>query len=148
MDGASVIFKRLEKVGEPYSYSNMSLSIYNVLMQRYKVFVEPIFNDNSIFTIYNTVNKTISIEIKNKEDMEKVDNSKEEQLWEQRRYETAKEFMSVVMGRANYDPIIAPIMSCSCSGEEINPYSHIAVLSVQAADALIEVLKRKEKEEV
>lgn len=148
LDGASVIFKRLEKVGEPYSYSNMSLGIYNVLMQRYKVFVEPIFNDNSIFTIYNTVNKTISIEIKNKEDMENIDNSKEEQLWEQRRYETAKEFMSVVMGRANYDPIIAPIMSCSCSGEKINPYSHIAVLSVQAADALIEVLKVKEKEEV
>lgn len=78
--------------------------------------------------------------------MEKVDNSKEERLWEQRRYETAKDFMSVVMGRANYDPITAPIMSCSCSGEEINPYSHIAVLSVQAADALIEVLKGKEKE--
>lgn len=78
--------------------------------------------------------------------MENIDNSKEEQLWEQRRYETAKEFMSVVMGRANYDPIIALIMSCSCSGEEINPYSHIAVLSVQAADALIEVLKGKEKE--
>lgn len=80
--------------------------------------------------------------------MENIDNSKEEQLWEQRRYETAKDFMSVVMGRANYDPIIAPIMSCSCSGEKINPYSHIAVLSVQAADALIEVLKGKEKEEV
>lgn len=74
--------------------------------------------------------------------MENIDNSKEEQLWEQRRYETAKEFMSVIMGRANYDPIIAPIMSCSY------PYSHIAVLSVQAADALIEVLKGKEKEEV
>ena len=76
--------------------------------------------------------------------MEK-DNSKEEQLWEQRRYETAKDFMSVIMGRANYDPITAPIMSCSCSGEKINPYSYIAVLSVQAADALIEVLKGKKE---
>lgn len=73
--------------------------------------------------------------------MEKVDNSKEERLWEQRRYETAKEFMSVVMGRVNYDPINAPIMSCSCSEKKINPYSHIAALSLQATDALIEVLK-------
>lgn len=81
--------------------------------------------------------------------MEIVENVlSQEQIDELRRYETAKEFMSVIMSRANFDPINAPIMSCSCSGEKINPYSHIAVLSVQAADALIEVLKRKEKEEV
>lgn len=67
----------------------------------------------------------------------------QEQIDELRRYETAKEFMSVIMGRANFDPINAPIMCCSCSGEKINPYSYIATISVQAADALLEALKGK-----
>ena len=68
-DGISVIFKKLEKVGEPYIFSNMA--IHNITMQRYKVFVKPIFTDNSIITTHNIVNETISIEIKqNKEDME------------------------------------------------------------------------------
>lgn len=67
----------------------------------------------------------------------------QEQIWEQRRYEAAKEFMSVIMGRANFDPINAPIMCCSCSGDKINPYSYIATISVQAADALLEALKGK-----
>jgi hypothetical protein len=73
LDGASVVFKKLEKVGEPYIFSNME--IHNITMQRYKVFVKPIFTNNSIITTYNMVNETISIEIKNKEDMEeKKDN--------------------------------------------------------------------------
>ena len=67
LDGASVVFKKLEKVGEPYIFSNMS--IHNITMQRYKVFIKPIFTDNSIFTTYNTLNETISIEIKNKGNM-------------------------------------------------------------------------------
>lgn len=76
--------------------------------------------------------------------MEIVENVlSQEQIDELRRYETAKEFMSVIMGRANFDPINAPIMCCSCSGEKINPYSYIATISVQAADALLEALKGK-----
>ena len=67
LDGASVVFKKLEKVGEPYIFSNMS--IHNITMQRYKVFIKPIFTDNSIITTYNMVNETISIEIKNKGNM-------------------------------------------------------------------------------
>lgn len=67
LDGASVVFKKLEKVGEPYIFSNMA--IHNITMQRYKVFVKPIFTNNSIFTTYNTLNETISIEIKNKGNM-------------------------------------------------------------------------------
>ena len=68
-DKSYVIFKKLEKVGEPYIFSNMA--IHNITMQRYKVFVKPIFTDNSIITTHNIVNETISIEIKqNKEDME------------------------------------------------------------------------------
>ena len=68
LDGASVVFKKLVKVGEPYIFSNMA--IHNITMQQYKVFVKPIFTDNSIITTYNMINETISIEIKNKEDME------------------------------------------------------------------------------
>lgn len=76
--------------------------------------------------------------------MEIVENVlSQEQIDELRRYETSKEFMSVIMGRANFDPINAPITCCSCSGEKINPYSYIATISVQAADALLEALKGK-----
>lgn len=88
-----------------------------------------------------TVSNTKSLA---KEDMQIVENVlSQEQIDELRRYETAKEFMSIIMGRANFDPINAPIMCCSCSGEKINPYSYIATISVQAADALLEALKGK-----
>lgn len=140
-DDKSVVFKKLEKVGEPIIYMSRTfqrLKSSDAGQCKYCYFGNQVCNPQLCGE------ESFLIEIKqNKEDMEKVDNSKEERLWEQRRYETAKEFMSVVMSRANYDPINAPIMSCSCSEEKINPYSHIATLSVQAADALIEVLKGK-----
>lgn len=73
----------------------------------------------------------------------------QEQIWEQRRYEAAKEFMSVIMGRANYDPLIAHYSCCGCGcssdeEENYNPYLFIAQVSVDAADALIDRLKEKE----
>lgn len=77
--------------------------------------------------------------------MEIVNNTlTQEQIWEQRRYEAAKEFMSVIMGRANYDPLTAHYNCCSCYSEEENnnPYSYIAQMSVNAADALIDILKK------
>lgn len=62
-----VIFKKLEKVGEPYEY-------YGYIYQEYHVFEEPIFTENyaTIATIRQFgVNSKISIGIKqNKEDME------------------------------------------------------------------------------
>lgn len=68
--------------------------------------------------------------------------------WNQRRYELSKEFMSVIMGRANYDPMTAHYnyCACGCSEEEENnnPYLSVAQLSVAAADALIDTLKGKE----
>ena len=89
-DGKSVIFKKLEKVGEPYIFSNMS--VHNITMQRYKVFVKPIFTNNSIITTYNMVNETISIEIKNKEDMEE---SVEEKLFCDKVAKANAEYMKV-----------------------------------------------------
>ena len=74
LDGASVVFKKLVKVGEPYIFSNMA--IHNITMQQYKVFVKPIFTDNSIITTYNIENETISIEIKDKEDMKENEKNK------------------------------------------------------------------------
>lgn len=66
-DRKSVIFKKLEKVGEPYEY-------YGHIYQEYHVFEEPIFTENyaTIATIRQFgVNSKISIEIKqNEEDME------------------------------------------------------------------------------
>ena len=69
-DGLSVVFKRLEKVGEPYEFDGH-------LFQSYRTFEVPIFTEN-----YATVrelgnNSKISIEIKqNKEDMEDLDKIK------------------------------------------------------------------------
>ena len=63
-DGKSVVFRKLEKVGEPYEF-------YGHIFQSYHTFEVPIFTEN-----YATVrefgnNSKISIEIKqNKEDME------------------------------------------------------------------------------
>ena len=69
-DKSYVIFKKLEKVGEPYEFDGH-------LFQSYRTFEVPIFTEN-----YATVrelgnNSKISIEIKqNKEDMEEKNNAK------------------------------------------------------------------------
>ena len=69
-DGLSVVFKKLEKVGEPYEFDGH-------LFQSYRTFEVPIFTEN-----YATVrelgnNSKISIEIKQtKEDMEDLDKIK------------------------------------------------------------------------
>ena len=63
-DGISVIFKKLEKVGEPYEYDGH-------IFQEYHVFEEPIFTENYATIREFGVNSKISIEIKQtKEDME------------------------------------------------------------------------------
>lgn len=69
-DGEEVIFKKLEKVGEPYN-------IGKKVFQRYEVFTKPyIFNDE-FFTINTPVDDSfISIEIKQNEDMEENNNAK------------------------------------------------------------------------
>lgn len=69
--------------------------------------------------------------------------------WNQRRYELSKEFMSVIMGRLNYDPLSAYYNRCACGFSEDknnynNPYLSVAHLSADAADALIHILKEKE----
>ena len=73
-DGKSVLFKKLEKVGEPYN-------IGKKVFQRYEVFVKPyIFNDE-FFTINTPVEDSyISIEIKQnkEEDMKTVRISKDD----------------------------------------------------------------------
>lgn len=73
----------------------------------------------------------------------------EEERWEHRRYETAKEFMTVIMGRANFDPLTAHF-SCCCASEAkpTTPYLWIAEISVNAADALIEKLKGEDEDGV
>lgn len=61
--------------------------------------------------------------------------------WEQRRYNTAKDVLTTIMGRIGYDPLV----QCTCCGlgeETSNPYTGIAQISVQAADALISELKK------
>lgn len=78
------------------------------------------------------------------------ENQKSTVDWNQRRYELSKEFMSVIMGRLNYDPLSAyyNYCACGCSEDEENnynnPYLSVAQLSVDAADALIHILKEKE----
>lgn len=74
-DKRFVIFKKLEKVGEPYS-------IGTHIFQRYKVFIKPyIFND-PFFTVNTAIDdEFISIEVKqNKEDMKEKEPTYEELL--------------------------------------------------------------------
>ena len=76
-DGESIIFKKLEKVGGQFACRNMSLGCYGIIVQRYKVFAEPILTDNSIKWCDST-NQTILIALINKEDMEDREYSEEE----------------------------------------------------------------------
>lgn len=69
-DKEDVIFKKLEKVGEPYEFNGH-------IFQEYHVFEEPIFTENYATIREFGVNPKISIEIKqNKEDMEESNNAK------------------------------------------------------------------------
>ena len=75
-------------------------------------------------------------------DFEDVEESPKSDIdWEQRRYNTAKDVLTAIMGRISYDPLT----QCACSGldgERPNPYQGIAQISVEAADALIAELKK------
>lgn len=63
--------------------------------------------------------------------------------WEQRRYDMAKDFTATLLGRLNYDPFTANVCCCCSDGEPVNPYSHIASMVVNVADAVIEELKKE-----
>ena len=72
-DKKSVIFKKLEKVGESYEYFVQHKGI--VMLQPYKLFATPIINGVICNVHYDT--NTIDLEIKqNKEDMEDLDKIK------------------------------------------------------------------------
>lgn len=67
--------------------------------------------------------------------------------WEQRRYEMAKDFTAVMLGRLNYDPFEA-ILNCCCSGDvPVNPYRRIIRIAVSVADAVIEELRKPKNQE-
>ena len=71
-DNCSVVFKKLEKVGEPYADTFTTDKIYNVLMQQYIVNYDEILPFViGHFFILNPQTNTIAIELKQtKEDME------------------------------------------------------------------------------
>ena len=73
-DGKSVVFKKLEKVGEPFISAG-------ILYQHYKVFdIDNVCGDGP-WCVYNYKTKTLTIEIKeNKEDMEEKELTYEELL--------------------------------------------------------------------
>lgn len=79
-DKQNVIFKKLEKVGGPFTCRNMSFGRYTVIFQRYKLFTEPILTDDSILNAYDTKNKTILIALNNKEDMKEEKHSNSESI--------------------------------------------------------------------
>ena len=71
LDGASVVFKKLEKVGEPFKSSDFDDRI--VMLQSYKMLTTPYISGVVCYIHYDT--NIIDIEIKQKEDMEeKKDN--------------------------------------------------------------------------
>ena len=74
-DRMHVIFKKLEKVGEPYrrwlSPSN------NIMVQRYRLYGRNVIMPDEPYMYFNAIDNTIEIEIKqNKEDMEDLDKIK------------------------------------------------------------------------
>lgn len=66
-DGRYAIFKKLEKVGDPYP-------LYGHIVQRYAGVTTPVVLPKETFAYYNAINNTVDIEVKqqnkNKEDME------------------------------------------------------------------------------
>lgn len=75
-DNTPVIFKKLEKVGEPYEFFVKNRGI--ILLQKYKMLVEPYIN--RVFCNIHYEDNTIDIELKqNKEDMEGKTNLYEKQ---------------------------------------------------------------------
>ena len=64
-DGRYAIFKKLEKVGDPYL-------LYGHIVQRYAGVTTPVVLPKETFAYYNAINNTVDIEVKqqNKEDME------------------------------------------------------------------------------
>lgn len=62
----------------------------------------------------------------------------------ERRLNIAKDFVSVLLGRLNYDPFAAQINCCCSDGEAVNPYINIARIALSAADALITESKKGE----
>lgn len=71
-DTTSVIFKKLEKVGEPHFIKDEIFDGGKIYVQNFKVYEDfeghkPICND---YIVYDWKNRIISIEIKQKEDME------------------------------------------------------------------------------
>ena len=66
-DCKGTIFKKLEKVGEPYL-------LYGHIVQRYAGVTTPVVLPKQTFAYYNAINNTVDIEVKqqnkNKEDME------------------------------------------------------------------------------
>ena len=66
-DGRYAIFKKFEKVGDPYL-------LYGHIVQRYAGVTTPVVLPKETFAYYNAINNTVDIEVKqqnkNKEDME------------------------------------------------------------------------------
>lgn len=67
--------------------------------------------------------------------------------WEQMRHEMAKDFTATLLGRLNYDPFTNNVCCCNSNCESVNPYSHVARIAVDAADAVIEELKKPKNQE-
>lgn len=62
--------------------------------------------------------------------------------WEKRRYDMAKDFTAVMLGRLNYDPFTDRVCCCCSDGEPINPYTYIANIAIRIADALTDELNK------
>ena len=68
-DKKTVIFKKLEKVGEPYKRWLSPLN--NIMVQRYRLYCRNIIMPDEPYMYFNAIDNTIAIEIKRtKEDME------------------------------------------------------------------------------
>ena len=74
-DKKKAIFKKLEKVGEPYRI-HQPLTDRTILFQRYRIYEIPIFNEKN--TIYYTTGGLLFIDIEIKQNQENMEEKKDE----------------------------------------------------------------------
>lgn len=79
----------------------------------------------------------IRVRIPSQEVNKHFDNILKNNFSKERRLNIAKDFVSVLLGRLNYDPFTAQINCCCSDGVAVNPYINIARIALSAADALI-----------
>ena len=145
-DNKSIIFKKLEKVGEPFTGK------VHIQLQRYKIYTEPIINSAENVGYIDEGN-TIAIEIKNKEDMEenklnlKPFNLKAAKAGKPVCTRDGRKVRIVCFDRINARPILALVPSTDGKGEDVFDYFVNGKRIANALESDLDLMMPFEKKE-